>query len=57
MQCSLCGSETRVLSTRKVPGRNRLARRRECCNADCKGRFSTMEGRTSPITKPKKKAT
>lgn len=57
MQCSLCGSETRVLSTRKVPGRNRLARRRECCNADCKGRFSTMEGRTTPITKPKKKAT
>jgi hypothetical protein len=42
MLCPNCKSATKVINSRRDPD-GRIRRRRACVNAECEGRFSTIE--------------
>lgn len=41
MDCTLCGSKTKVIDSRKSGGD--VKRRRECLSSKCRARFTTVE--------------
>lgn len=41
MECTLCGSKTKVIDSRKTE--DEVKRRRECLNKKCQARFTTVE--------------